>query len=233
MFKRNKNILRHYPTDISFPDIQSSKNFIPDWYKKTKVFVDTNKEPNILPYNKTLKACTPFLESFTTGYMIPLSVDIAIKQTENGPIVSWNQNNITVVEKRHNNINSLLPIPEGYSDLHFVWKTQHSIDIPNGYSFLITHPLNRMDLPFFTLSAVVDGKFTLFPGSVPVFFSRSFEGVIKAGTPIAQVIPFKTENWSSIKDPEISHNAEILMKQLSNDSFGLYKQKFWKRKKYD
>jgi hypothetical protein len=61
---------------------------------------------------------------------------------------------------------------------------------------LFTHPLNRLDLPFRTLSGVVSSDqwtagFVHFPA---VWTDESFEGVLEAGTPVAQAFPVPREN---------------------------------------
>ena len=70
-------------------------------------------------------------------------------------------------------------------------------------------------------------------GNIPVFFSKTFEGIIKAGTPIAQIIPFKTENWTSELDPLILEEGHKNSKRSTMAAYGWYKQHFWKKKKYD
>jgi hypothetical protein len=79
----------------------------------------------------------------------------------------------------------------------------------------------------------VDGEFALYGGNVPVFFSSSFEGVIPEGTPIMQIIPFKTENWVSEKDLNIIEEGERNHKISSRKAFGWYKQNIWKKKTYN
>ena len=61
---------------------------------------------------------------------------------------------------------------------------------------MITHPLNRNDLPFITISGIVDGNFAISAdGNVPFYIKNNFEGIIPQGTPIAQLIPFYRQNW--------------------------------------
>jgi hypothetical protein len=231
MIKR-KNILKHAVESLDLPKIESSKKFIPDWFKKTDKF-DKKTDKNVLPYGLTFKACSAFGEAFISGYMLPLSVDIAVKQTENGPSITWIDSTKSVLELRPKEVNEHLPTPNGFSELHFSWIGKHFLEIPKGYSMLFTHPLNRYDLPFLTLSAVIDGEFSFYPGRMPVFFSNTFEGVIKAGTPIAQIILFKTENWKNEFDQSIKENGIIQNKKSLNASEGWYKNTIWKKKLYE
>jgi hypothetical protein len=99
---------------------------------------------------------------------------------------------------------------------------------------LFTHPLNRHDLPFTTLSAIIDGGLIMSGnGDVPFYIKKNFEGIIPQGTPIAQVIPFRQENWQSKKTKGLFKKGEQHYNKSSSLIFGWYKKTFWTRKKYD
>jgi hypothetical protein len=58
------------------------------------------------------------------------------------------------------------------------------------------------------------------------------EFMIPAGTPIAQVIPFKREEWqSSFSDDEKS--PKKIEAYLNSQFFDRYKRMFWSRKSYE
>jgi len=232
MFIKKNKIIEYAVSEDHYPDIELSKKFIPDWYKKTKRFLNTNLDPISLPAPMSFKMCSPFSDSFTTGYIIPLAVDIAVSQSDDQAIITWNDYSQTYVEKRAIDTNKELPIPIGCRPDHYTWKTKHYIKVPKGYSFLVTHPLNRFDLPFFTMSGIVDEDFILYPGSIPFFISKDFTGIIPAGTPIAQIIPFKNNSWKLIKNDDIKKNGNILLNKIKNHAFGYYKNNYWKRKNF-
>jgi hypothetical protein len=223
-------IFKHAPLEDGFPDISPAKLSIPDWYKKGH---NATKDVKKLPIVLEFKSCSPFQDSFLTGYMLPLPADIAVEQTPDGPIISWNNETIKIVEQRPPNINKELPIPGGHSSVSFVWITKNFFKIPKGYSVLMTHPLNRYDLPFTTMSAVIDGEYTVPFGNVPVFFSNTFEGIIKAGTPIAQIIPFKQEKWKAKLDKNLISKGISNWQKSTNAAFGWYKTNIWIRKEFN
>jgi hypothetical protein len=73
-----------------------------------------------------------------------------------------------------------------------------TIELEAGYSLFATHPVNRDDLPFRTLTGLVDSdRFTavgiLFPAA---WTDERFEGVLPAGTPVAQCFPVSREALS-------------------------------------
>ena len=62
---------------------------------------------------------------------------------------------------------------------------------------------------------------------------EDFEGVIPAGTPIIQIIPFKRENWNSENKDGL---AKIANKSRQNSLVrisGWYKNNIWTRKVYE
>ena len=77
---------------------------------------------------------------------------------------------------------------------HNLW----TIEAPEGYSLLFTHPLNRFDLPFTTLTGLVDSdqyhdNWIHFPAH---WHDKNFSGVLPRGTPVAQCVPVKRETWA-------------------------------------
>jgi len=233
MFKKNKNVLLHSALDEAFYQITPAKSNIPDWYKKGSRFINDNKEPKRMPFALGFKLCAAFGDSFTSGYVMPLPFDIAVEQTEGGPVISWRESLPSFVNLRDKDTNTELPVPNGYSPLQFAWQTQHVIKIPKGYSALMTHPFNRYDLPFITLSGIVDGEISLHEGNVPFHMNTKFEGIIPAGTPIMQILLFKTENWTSKIDKKVIDESILTKKKSAMKAYGWYKQNVWKKKMYD
>lgn len=230
-----KNILIKFFHELA-PEYRFSqaKNFIPEWYKKQKALPENQyRSIKKLPILRSFKSCSPFGETFMLGYVVPLEYDIAVEQTDLGPVITWNSDSYEFVRVRVKEHNPELPTPEGYSSEHFVWITHHMVKIPKGYSALFTHPLNRYDLPFLTLSGVVDGDYVMPPGQVPVFFNKTFEGIIPAGTPIMQVIFFKNETYKIEEDPSIERQSRINDFQSGGSALGWYKRNIWKKKEYN
>ena len=104
--------------------------------------------------------------------------------------------------------------------------------MPDGYSGLIVHPLNRLDLPFFTISGTVDFDTFYYPKvtNIPFYIKKGFSGIIPKGTPMFQIIPVKREHWESKK--EKNHTEE---NNLKNSIFknGIYRKDNWVKKRFD
>ncbi len=191
------NKLEYEPTDKRLNALIPASTQVPDWYKKIPSFRGKEKKLIISNYNTnaTVKHCVPFLEAMTTGYFITLWTDVQVTIIEKEPSLTW-MAQPDPVNFRNRPIDSLDLVPEGFHTAHFTWENPYFIRTPKKYGILLTHPFNRHDLPFYTTTGIADCSQTLHNGSIPFFVKKDFEGIIKAGTPIAQVIPFKKENWN-------------------------------------
>jgi hypothetical protein len=175
----------------------------------------------------------PFLDSLTMGYVMVTWTDIQVTPVSKDRVdITWLMEPTPLIS-RSREIGGMIPRPAGHLDTHYAWQTQYGIELPAGYSLLVTHPLNRFDLPFTTLSGIIDADVYSATGSLPFFMKQGFEGIIPAGTPFAQLIPIKRDNWESEmgteKDTRKAHQDAY--NSLSVIS-GLYKRKLWNRKEY-
>jgi hypothetical protein len=123
--------------------------------------------------------------------------------------------------------------PIGYERNPYKFENKWVMETPPGYSCLITHPLNRFDLPFFTMSGIVDtDQYNFLPVNLPFFLKEGFEGIIPKGTPIAQVIPFKREPWHSEKE-DLNPLTKYQINNLKSVVQRSYKNRFWSKKTYE
>jgi hypothetical protein len=97
---------------------------------------------------------------------------------------------------------------------------------------LVTHPLNRFDLPFTTVSGIVD-EGVPWGGNFSFWVNKGFQGVIPKGTPIAQIIPFKTESWKSEKSTYLVDYAKKRLHEKTTFVSGYYKKFIHKKKKFE
>lgn len=231
-FKKKQPTLEWASSLEEYPDIVvPARSTVPTWFKLTPKYVGTKLLSSHA--NATVKLCVPFLDALTTGYVVRLQADLVVEQNPEGVHISWGAEE-EVLSLRPSEVNATIPIPLGCSNQHFVWKPRFSLKVPSGYSLMFTHPLNRYDLPFVTLTGVFDGNYTLAPyGNIPVFFSRTFEGVIPQGTPIAQLIPFKTQNWNSKSNSKLLDEGRRNSKASNSILQGWYKRNFWIKKTYN
>ena len=113
------------------------------------------------------------------------------------------------------------------------WINPWSIQTPKGYSVLFTQPMHRESV-FTIMDGIVDTDSYNAPVNFPfVLNDWSYEGMIPAGTPMAQVIPFKRDSWQM----EIGKQEDYLKQQkttmhLRTAFFDSYKNKFRAPKEY-
>lgn len=226
-------IIKYYNVDSNIKnDFVSSKSVIPQWYKNV---LNIREDKFKLPFKLTVKSCIPFLDSLSIGYMILTSQDIMVKQGNelNNFELSWNIDEKDLVSITTRNSKHQIPVPFGYREEEFIWKVPFNFKLPLGYSLLISHPANRYDLPFITTSGVVDcDTEMLTSGKLPFFMNKNFQGIIPAGTPIAQIIPFKRDNWSKEFDENLSLESKKLTFKIMKTATGFYKKNIWSKKTY-
>jgi hypothetical protein len=163
----------------------------------------------------------------TAGYTLTLAADVFF----NRGIVQ--DISITHVVESHADpqIGNLKITPEYYETV-YKWINSFVLKTPKGYSTLFVHPINRIDLPFYSFSGLVDTDNFPLEVNFPFLIKKDFVGIIPAGTPIAQAIPVKRETWSSSVEDSSDYYRPAFTHTMHNPPFNYYKKNFWTRKKY-
>jgi hypothetical protein len=199
--------------------------FVPEWYKKMESRFPKEKNPESLP---TIKKCIPVLDAITAGYIIvsPCDVYISLKDGEpnyNSQIVNLIQFHPRKQAHLHPSVNDF-PFPK--------WLNPWAIKTPQGYSCIFKPPAHNSNPWFEILEGIVDTDTYTTAVNFPfVLKNPTQEFMIPAGTPIAQVIPFKREEWKSSlsNDKESPKGVSTYLNSLF---FDRYKRLFWSRKSY-
>lgn len=192
---------------------------IPEWYKE----IDRVANGEL-----TIKGCMPILDAFTAGYTLVLAADVHFK---NGQFQEISK--IPMVNLHTKDQIGEFALAKEYSKQPFKWINYFLTKTPKGYSSMFMHPINRPDLPFYTMTGIVDTDTFPVPVNFPFFIREDFDGIIPEGTPIAQVIPFKRQDWKSEIDDDNQANPPVsFLNNVFNPPFNFYKRTFWKRKKY-
>jgi hypothetical protein len=187
---------------------------LPDWFK---TMPHRTFNPSLGMESQTVKKCPSFIDAMAYGFLIPLAADLEVHDGE----FSWN-----------------FEVPEGFAggyshspiDFHdpsqvagtpffdedrFIIKFNcfWTIEAPPGYSLLFTHPINRPDLPFTTVTGLIDSDMF---HDIPMSFAArwhdpDFNGVLPKGTPIAQCLPVKRESWSGDFEAQSAEDTTRLL----------------------
>jgi hypothetical protein len=232
------------PTQPGLPEwftyIEPASTAIPEWYQKMPLLIEGHKKLGVMRNspdgsNLTLKGCTPMMDAFMAGYVFKLPADIQF--TKDGDEIYANWRIAEKIMDVHNKEQYPgLPLIEMSKDSEIIFKVINPIQVitPKGYSCLFTHPLNRHDLPFKTFTGVVDTDVYPNPVNFPIQLNKFKDDmyILEKGTPIAQIIPFKRDDWESSYDKfEESHREKGLYTLLSK-IVRSYKNQYWVKKTY-
>ena len=181
--------------------------------------------------DQTIKACPPFLDAMMTGYVISTEFDLFVSFENGVQDFYWKAGGQLVTTHNKTQIDKK-QIPDGYSDQPWKFTNYYKIKTPSGYSTLFMHPLNRDDLPFRTLSGMVETDGYTLPVNFPFFLKKDFEGIIPAGTPIVQLVPIKRELWKMSLEKIDEKEFQIESLKFHHKIISSYKSTFWKKKEY-
>lgn len=237
------------------PTPTPAQKAFPDWYKKQDSYV-SGKTGFISKggfIDATIKKCLAISDAMTMGYMLYFPVDIYINTT--GPKIIWKLppaasmleappqgmhggkefglgTSIVAIHPGHQITEYPRDLNRYMEDVfkihpHWVVKTK------KGYSTMFVHPMHH-ELPFRIIPGIIDTDRYSSNGAFSMFFERGFEGTIKAGTPLVQVIPFKRENFSmsvSFSEEEI-YKLKVDGSAIRASFTNGYRNLMWTKKTY-
>jgi hypothetical protein len=168
----------------------------------------------------TAKRCPPFVDAMTSGFLIPLICDVRVENGEftwdndlpSGGAVGFARSPIGLHDAAQVTGTPLFDPDRFMIKFHNLW----TIEAPPGYALMFTHPVNRFDLPFTTLTGLVDSDryhdaWINFPAH---WHDTNFSGVLPKGTPVAQCFPVRRETWAvrtaTFTDEEAQRTHEVL-----------------------
>ncbi|MGF1563083.1 MAG: DUF6065 family protein [Geminicoccaceae bacterium] len=173
------------------PEPLPARAMLPDWLKAMpasaySALVDRDV--------RTVKQCPPVLDAMSTGWMMRLAADVDVR----AGAFSWDWDLPPC---------RLEQAPRAPMGLHVSAQAEGApfhvpgeavvkfmnpwtIETPPGFALLVQHPCNRFDLPFRTLTGLVDtDAFSHGLIHFPAWWTApDFVGILRAGTPVAQVL---------------------------------------------
>jgi hypothetical protein len=204
---------------------------LPDWFK---TMPQRAFSAALQAEQTTVKKCPPFIDAMTYGFLIPLVADLRV---EDGTL-SWDRDVPTGALTNYSRSpidfhdNSQVIGTPFYQEDRFLIKFANfwTFETPPGYSLLISHSFNRRDLPFVTLTGLVDAdryrdNFINFPAH---WHDTGFNGVLPKGTPVAQCVPVKRDGWTG-RFGVIEGDAVGRLQELSRavlQEAGVYRKRF-------
>lgn len=208
-----------------------ASHFLPEWYKKTNSYTNNEKSVDMISTNTgTIKKCIPVFDVLTAGYIITTYVDIYVKKNENGDISyiqsAGNMEYHPILQAPYHPFMNQHPYPKIVNP----W----SIKTPKGYSILIIPPVHGGNQFIKIAEGFVDtDKYHSAINFPFVLNDVNFEGIIPAGTPMAQLIPFKRDSWKmSFGSEEDFKEQKKITDLIRSNFFDAYKNRFRQKKEY-
>lgn len=175
-----------------------ARKCIPEWWKNQERYMS-----NKITYNRdmevshTIKRCMPVMDSMTSGYIVKLPCDVLVEDNHGEKSFSWAITSWQLIEGHSPDQVSQYEIEDRWHKTPLKFKNPFGVKTPKGYSCLFVDPMHSDAKPFKCLPAIVDTDEFTTPLNFPFFLDKNFSGIIPAGTPIIQIIPFKREEWTS------------------------------------
>jgi hypothetical protein len=219
-----------------------AKENLPEWFRKMSPYRSAPNNPlgkglsvMNMRANTTGKKCVPMLDALTSGYLIPLWSDVYVDATSEiePPAITWRVSR--PVFEIHGDQKEGVEAPEDFHLQPFKYLNYWRIITPPGYSILVTQPFGFRNTNFQAIPAVIDSDKLNLQVLFPIWIKKGFKGVIEKGTPIAQVTPFKREDWQAEYS---THSDDTEYQNLQDATFGSnlvnnYMRREWSKKSYE
>ena len=178
------------------PEPRLARAALPNWFLEA---ADSAADDRTGDEVATFKQCPPFADAMGCGFHLPLACDVRVVDGR----VSWSWKGFPPVSSQRVPRSPMSfqpaaaatgsPFPAG-SMVLVRFMSFWTISLPADYSLLVTHPFNRDDLPYRTLTGLVTGDtcgdtYLHIPA---MWTDRDYSGLLAQGTPVAQCIPVPT-----------------------------------------
>ena len=215
-----------------------ARKYFPDWYREKPFFTNNRMEvTKDHTADKGLKACVPFMDAMSGGYIQETWQDILIEveEIESGakrvrytfptdPPIMSHRERVSV------------KVGQEFYPMEYTFHPAWAPELPAGWSMIYSTPFNRLDLPFQFLNGIVDSDRYTQHGNlsnIPFFIRKSFTGIIPKGTPFLQMLPIKREDWESKIEPYSETKQSKVIQSIHQYFYGGYKKVFWTKKTYN
>jgi hypothetical protein len=242
--KKNKtNKITFYPADENTthfaPEPIPANRNMPEWYRRQPPTLESGLLAKGIA-TSTIKKCMPIFDSMTSGYLLLSPCDIYVDATNPEELEFSAPNQLGAIRSKLFASHSL----EQYGTYPIDTDNHHRtllrvfplwvVQTPPGYSCLVLPPQHADESPITAFSGIVDTDNFVADGHFSFLVNKGFKGIIKKGTPLVQLIPFKRESWEmSLETPEnaekVFHRQKLILKSFFTNG---YKNAFRVKKEY-
>jgi hypothetical protein len=168
-----------------------ARSALPDWLRAMPATAHSEIHGRDI---RTVKQCPPFVDAMAYGVLILLPCDVIVERG----LFSWEWAIPEPATSGHPRAPLSFHVPAQFADAPFAKAGQAAIkfnsfwtiELDPGWSLFATHPVNRDELPFRTISGLVDAD-RFYDGGInfPALWTQpEFSGVLKKATPVAQIL---------------------------------------------
>ena len=213
-----------------------AKRGLPDWLKRMPM---TARAEDFETDVKTVKQCPPFVDAMGFGFLMPLACDLRF---EDGTF-AWDWEDLPAGLPGHTaraplsfHLNAQVvdsPLFEPDS-LLIKFMNFWTIELEPGYALLVGHPVNRPDLPFRSVTGLVDADRYVdnYVHCPAAWTDRGFSGVLPKGTPVAQCVPVPRQGLELALET-LGDDAQGRLAETQEELFrpgGSYRARFRQKK---
>ncbi|MGJ5079809.1 hypothetical protein [Bradyrhizobium sp. HKCCYLS3013] len=197
-FRCDPALVDHLPRPVP------ARTVLPDWLRQMPASAHSELHGRDI---RTVKQCPPFVDAMAYGVMILLPCDVSV---ECGAF-AWEWDIPAPATKGHPRAPLSFHVAAQLMGAPFASDQQAAIKFNSfwtieceaGWSLFATHPVNREDLPFRTLSGLVDAD-RFHDGGInfpALWLDPDFTGVLPKGTPVAQCFAVLREPPQLVFEP--------------------------------
>lgn len=184
IFRCDPALSAHLPRPVA------ARSALPNWLRAMPATAPSEIHDREI---RTVKQCPPFVDAMAYGVLILLPCDVSVISGA----FSWDWDIPSPATSGHPRAPLSFHVAAQFRDTPFAGGGQAAIkfnsfwtiEIEPEWSLFATHPVNREDLPFRTVTGLVDAD-RFHDGGInfPAVWTRpEFSGVLPKGTPVAQV----------------------------------------------
>lgn len=206
---------------------------LPEWYRR--------QGAPLGEFGSTIKRCMPIFDIMTAGYILELPCDIYVDATNPEKLEYF------VPQDVLDNLQEDLfaeHLPEQLSEYPKTQGRHHkdvlrinpfyTVGTEKGYSSMLVQPFHGDPSPLQAFPALIDTDTFISSGHYSFYVEKDFQGIIKQGTPLIQVIPFRRDSFTT--KVVLFDKAKVILKKqgarLRSTFTNGYKNKFRTLKDY-
>lgn len=221
-----------------------AKNVAHDWLKSMPSYISggvpTSRTDICLAdkINRTIKTCPGINDMLELGYIVPLWTDIIVSyDCFVGAIdIKCSDEKTTFHFHRYQQfekcpVNKTVSPYKMVLNIHSPWM----IRLPKGYSSYMCHPFWSETDEFFSLMPGIVDNDSFYTLNLILRWNKLGKGetLLKAGTPIAQIFPFRREVFEmNVTDGKENRPDTLSQHQAFGGFFRKYRPIMWKKKNF-